>query len=291
MTNRAVGRSINGMAERFRERLEAPGPIVLPGCHDVLSSILSQEAGFEAIFLSGYGVAASHLGNPDIGLTTLTETSQVAKNVVSAVDVPVVVDVDNGYGNEENVGRTIYEMEAAGVAAIQLEDQIFPKRCGHSEGKKVLPAPIFLKKLESALKARQTPLCIIARTDSTDLDDAIARARDFLSAGAEAVIIDGLRGMEAIERVRREVRGHKQLNLIYGGKTPLLSVPEVAELGFKILLYSTPALYVMTRCLREWLPVLRKSGDLRSISDVSVAFEEFQTMIERSYKSRRLFQK
>jgi 2,3-dimethylmalate lyase len=280
-------RSINGMAERLRARLEEPGVLVLPGCHDVLSSLISVEAGFEAVFLSGYGVAASFLGNPDIGLTTLSETSQLARNVVTALPVPVVVDVDNGYGNEENVSRTIYEMEGAGVAAIQLEDQIFPKRCGHADDKKVLPVELYMKKLEAALKARQTPLSIIARTDSTELEDALKRARMYLDAGAEAVIIDGLRDSETMKRVGKEVHGHKQLNLILGGKTPIVTAEEAGKLGFKILLYSTPTLYLMSQVLRRLMPTLKSSGDLMSIAEFSTTFKDFQEFIEKNYRGRK----
>jgi 2-methylisocitrate lyase-like PEP mutase family enzyme len=279
--------SINGMAEQFRARLGRKETIALPGCYDVLSALISEDAGFEAIFLSGYGVAASFLGNPDIGLTTLSETSQLARNVVDAVNVPVVVDVDDGYGNEENVSRTIYEVESAGVAAIQMEDQISPKRCGHAEGKRVLPMEQYLSKLAAALKARQTPLCIIARTDSTDLDDAIRRARAYLEAGADAAIIDGLRSLDVVRRVGRDVPGNKQLNLIFGGKTPILTVDEAQEAGFKILLYSTPALYVSAHALRRFMPALREARDLKTISEVSLGFDEFQQFIERSYRDRK----
>ncbi|HEY7138993.1 MAG TPA: isocitrate lyase/PEP mutase family protein [Methylomirabilota bacterium] len=282
-----MANSINGMAERFRARLGQKATIPLPGCYDVLSALISEDAGFEAIFLSGYGVAASFLGNPDIGLTTLSETAQLARNVVDAVNVPVVVDVDDGYGNEENVSRTIYEVESAGVAAIQMEDQISPKRCGHAEGKRVLPVEQYLSKLAAALKARQTPLCIIARTDSTDLDDAIRRARKYLETGADAVIIDGLRSLEIVRRVGRDVPGNKQLNLIFGGKTPILTVDQAQEAGFKILLYSTPALYVAAHALRRFMPALRESRDLGAISEVSLGFDEFQTFIEKSYRERK----
>ncbi len=282
-----MANSINGMAEQLRARLGRPETIPLPGCYDVLSALISEDAGFEAVFLSGYGVAASFLGNPDIGLTTLSETAQLARNVVDAVNVPVVVDVDDGYGNEENVSRTIYEMESAGVAGIQMEDQISPKRCGHAEGKKVLPMESYLSKLAAALKARQTPLSIIARTDSTDLDDAVQRAQRYLDAGADAVIIDGLRSMDAVRRVGREVPGNKQLNLIFGGKTPILTVDQAQEAGFKILLYSTPALYVTAHALRQWLPALRQARDLKSIADASLQFDEFQQFIEKSYRERK----
>ncbi len=282
-----VTRSINGMAERFRARMAEPRIVALPGCFDALSAILSQEAGFEAVFLSGYGVAASSFGNPDIGLTSLTETAQFARNVVTAVNVPVVVDVDNGYGNEENVSRTIYEMEAAGVAAIQLEDQVFPKRCGHSDGKKVLPLPLYLQKLEAAMRARQTDLWIIARTDSPDLDDALMRARAFMAAGADAIIIDGLRDMTSVQRAAAEVVGPKQLNLINGGKTPLLTTRQAQELGFNILLYSTPTLYTAVQAMRRWLPILRETGDLAAISEGSCEFTAFQEFIEAQYRQRK----
>ena len=278
--------SINGMAERFRGLLKGPEPIELPGCYDVLSAMIMQRSGFPAVFLSGYGVAASLLGNPDIGLTGLLETALVAKNVIGAISVPLVVDADNGYGNEDNVSRTVYEFEYAGVAAMAMEDQVLPKKCGHSEGKQVLPLPLYMRKLECALKARQTPMVIIARTDSPTLDDGIMRAKQFVSAGADAVIIDGLKSLEDVHRVAAEVPGPKQINLIYGGKTPLLSVDELAKLGFKIVLYSTPGLYAITRTLETWMKVLKEKRDLKAISDVSVTFGDFQKLIEGAYGQR-----
>jgi 2-methylisocitrate lyase-like PEP mutase family enzyme len=168
-----------------------------------------------------------------------------------------------------------------------MEDQISPKRCGHAEGKKVLPMELYLSKLAAALKARQTPLSIIARTDSTDLDDAVQRARKYLETGADAAIIDGLRSMEAVRRVGREVPGNKQLNLIFGGKTPILTVDQAQEAGFKILLYSTPALYLTAHALRQWLPALRQSRDLKALTDASLQFDEFQQFIEKSYRERK----
>ena len=171
-------------ASRFRELLEQPGLVALPGCFDTWSAVLLERAGFPAVFVSGYGVAASLLGNPDIGLTSLEETLAVARRVVAAVDVPVVLDIDNGYGDEDNLIRTIREAEAAGIAAVQLEDQVLPKRCGHAHGKQVCSFDVALRKLEYALDARRGGMCIIARTDATNLDEAIRRARAFSAAGA-----------------------------------------------------------------------------------------------------------
>ncbi|MGK7914168.1 MAG: oxaloacetate decarboxylase, partial [Prochloraceae cyanobacterium] len=211
--------SFNGMAERFRQDLNAPGFIELAGCYDVLSAMFLAQSGFEAVFLSGYGVAASFLGNPDIGLTSLVETSTIAKNVSSAVKVPVIVDADNGYGNEDNVKRTVLELESAGAAALVLEDQILPKRCGHSGGKQILPLASYMRKLETALKVRQTSLCIVARTDAMEVTEGIERAKAFHAAGADILLIDGLKSLDDMRRVADEVPGHKQVNLIYGGLT------------------------------------------------------------------------
>lgn len=278
--------SINGMAERFRTMLAGASPIELPGCYDVLSSIIAQRAGFSSVFVSGYGVAASLLGNPDIGLTGLIETALVAKNVIGAISIPVVVDADNGYGNEDNVTRTVFELEYAGVAAMAMEDQVLPKKCGHSDNKVVLPLPLYMKKLECAMKARQTPMVIIARTDAPTLDEGILRAKQFYAAGADATIIDGLRSLDDVKRVADEVPGPKQINLIYGGKTPMLSVAELAKLGFKIVLYSTPALYAATQAMQTSLKKLKETGQLASIGDVSMKFGEFQNLIEGAYGER-----
>jgi 2-methylisocitrate lyase-like PEP mutase family enzyme len=281
-----MGSSINGMAERFRSFLDEPGPIELPGCYDVLSAMLLEEAGFASVFLSGYGAAASLLGNPDIGLTTLSETSALAKNLIAAINVPVVVDADNGYGNEDNVVRTVFELEHAGAAAMVMEDQVLPKRCGHAANKTVLPLHLYMRKLECALAARRTTMPIIARTDAMNLDEAIARAKAFHSAGADVTLIDGLQSLDAARRFAHEVPGPKQINLIHGGRTPLRSVAELHELGFKVILYSTPALFAVTSSLRRVLARLAETHDLRSIADASVGFDEFQQFIEARYERR-----
>jgi 2-methylisocitrate lyase-like PEP mutase family enzyme len=278
--------SINGMAERFRELLAGPAGVEVPGCYDVLSALVLERAGFEAVFLSGYGVAASLLGNPDIGLTTLLETSLVAKNVSSALTVPLVVDADNGYGNEDNVARTVSALEHAGAAAMILEDQVFPKRCGHAAGKQVIPLDQYMRKLDAALKARKTGMVVVARTDATTLEEGILRARRFYDAGADVMLIDGLGSMEALERVSAEVPGPKVVNLIYGGKTPLLTSAQLHTLGFKIVLYSTPALYVAANAMVSAMKLLNRTGDLGSISEQSTHFRDFQQFIESQYVRR-----
>lgn len=275
----------NRRADQFRELLAASGPIALPGAHDVMSAMILEDVGFKCVFLSGYGVAASFMGNPDIGLTSLIETSWVAKNVASRVRVPVVVDADNGYGNEDNVIRTVRELEYAGSAAIVIEDQVLPKRCGHTSDKKILPLPLYMKKLECALRNRETSMCIVARTDSMDLDDAILRAKTFHAAGADVLLIDGLRSPEAVRRVAEEVPGHKQINLIYGGVTEMRTVAEYHKMGFKIIQFSTPTLYVAAKALWTSMKQLQETEDLNSIASMSVGFKEFQGFIENWYKS------
>jgi len=279
--------SINGMAERVREQLARPGHVIeLPGCYDVLSAMVLESAGFSAVFLSGYGVAASLCGNPDIGLTTLSETVLMTRNTAAAVRVPLVVDADNGYGNEDNVTRVVAELEAAGAAAIILEDQVLPKRCGHAAGKAVVPLAAYMRKLEAAMRVRRTPLVIVARTDSPVLDDAIERARTFQAAGADVVLIDGLPSLEAIHRVADEVPGPKQINLIYGGKSPMLRLDELGRLGFKVVLYSTPALYVAFRAMTESMRVLQERHDLDAIAGHSASFGEFQKFLADRYADR-----
>jgi 2-methylisocitrate lyase-like PEP mutase family enzyme len=279
--------STNPMADRLRHLLASPEGLELPGCYDVLSAMILERAGFPAVFMSGYGAAASFLGNPDIGLTSLVETALITKNVAAALHVPLVVDADNGYGDEDSVVRTVLELERAGAAAIILEDQVFPKRCGHAAGKSVIPLDRYMRKLECALEARQTSLVVVARTDATTMDEGLRRAKCFAAAGADVTLVDGLPSREALQRVGTEVPGHKIINLIHGGKTPLLPSDELHELGFKIVLYSTPALYTAARAMLDSMSRLAVTRQLGSISEESIAFRDFQGMLESAYFQRR----
>jgi 2-methylisocitrate lyase-like PEP mutase family enzyme len=201
------------------------------------------------------------------------------------VRVPVVLVLDNGYGNEDNVARAVREAEAAGVAAVQLEDQVLPKRCGHAANKQVCDLDTSLRKLDHALAARRGGLCVIARTDSLDLDDAIHRAQRYSAAGADVTIVDGLNSEAAMRRVADEVPGPKQVNLIVGGKTPLLSNHELETIGFKIVLYSTPGLYVAVKALTEAFSSLREHGSLAAIAASGVEFAAFQALMETHYQN------
>jgi methylisocitrate lyase len=206
--------------------------------------------------------------------------------VTSAIRVPLVVDADNGYGDEDSVVRTVYELERAGAAGMILEDQVFPKRCGHAAGKAIIPLDKYLRKLDCALEARRTSMLIVARTDATSMDEGIARAKRFHAAGADVTLVDGLPSIEALRRVGEEVPGHKVINLIHGGKTPLLPSRDLHALGFKIVLYSTPALYAATRAMLDSMTKLARTRELESISDDSLSFREFQSLIEGEYFRR-----
>jgi 2-methylisocitrate lyase-like PEP mutase family enzyme len=210
----------------------------------------------------------------------------LTKNIAHAIDVPLVVDADNGYGNEDNVVRTVHELEHSGAAAMILEDQVFPKRCGHAGGKSVIPLDQYMRKLECALEARRTPMVIVARTDALSMDEGILRAKRFHGAGADVTLVDGLPSIEALKRVGEEVPGHKIINLIHGGKTPPLPSMQLHDLGFKIVLYSTPALYVATNVMMKAMALLRETRELGSISDQSTSFKEFQAFIEAQYFRR-----
>ena len=231
----------------LRAQLAAGQLIIAPGVFDGISASLTGRLGFSAAYLTGAGVAASGFGLPDIGLVTQTEMTERARMIVRAAGgIPVIADADTGYGAALNVVRTVQEYEAAGVAAIQLEDQAFPKKCGHLPDKEVIGAPEFVIKLEAAALARTDPdLVLIARTDALaplGLDEAIRRARLYAEAGADVVFIEAPRDTSEIERIAAEVPAPKLINLVAGGLTPLESAGRLAELGYAIAIHPGVAL-------------------------------------------------
>ncbi|HEY4024928.1 MAG TPA: isocitrate lyase/PEP mutase family protein [Candidatus Dormibacteraeota bacterium] len=226
----------------LRERLASGRLIVAPGVFDGISASLVARLGFPAGYLTGAGVAASGFGLPDIGLVTQTEMAERARVLVRALDgVPLIADADTGYGAALNVVRTVREYEAAGVAAIQLEDQAFPKKCGHLPDKELIGADEFLLKLRAALEVRTDPdLVVIARTDARGplgLDAAIERARSYAEAGADVVFVEAPQGTEEIERIAKEVPAPLLINLVIGGLTPLESSARLQELGYAIAIH------------------------------------------------------
>ncbi len=221
--------------------LAAPGLIVAPGAYDGISARLIEAGGFRAVYMTGAGTAASHLGQPDLGLATLTEMATHAGHLASCVSLPVIADADTGYGNALNVVRTVREYERAGVAGLHIEDQVAPKKCGHIAGKQVIPAKEFAEKVRAAVEHRTDPdLVVIARTDAravTSLDDAIERGNLYAEAGADAIFVEAPQSEDEIQRIAREVKAPLLANMVAGGRTPAIKVSELERLGFKIAIF------------------------------------------------------
>ncbi|GLY40157.1 carboxyvinyl-carboxyphosphonate phosphorylmutase [Amycolatopsis sp. NBRC 101858] len=250
---------------RLRELLAGEDLVVAPGAYDALSARLVEAAGFPAVYMTGFGTTASLLGRPDVGLLTMTEMVQAAGRIRSVVEVPVIADADTGYGNALNVIRTVREYEAAGVAAIHLEDQVAPKRCGHLEGKRVVPAATMVDRVRAAVAARSDPdFVLIARTDARaveGLDAAIDRARRYRDAGADVLFVEALQSEAEIERVAGTFRDVPLLfNWAEGGKTPPLGRERLRELGFRLVICPISTLLAATEAMRSVLARIARDG-------------------------------
>jgi methylisocitrate lyase len=264
--------------KKMRELLARDRLLPAPGAFDGLSARLVQEAGFEAVYLSGGSVARS-TGMPDLGLMTMSEVIERARQVVGAVQIPVIADADTGYGNALSVVRTVREFERAGVAAIHIEDQVTPKRCGHLEGKEVIPCAEMENKLRAALEARSEPdFVIIARTDSraTDgLDEAIERAQSFARLGADAVFIEAAESEAELETIARSIRDVPlMVNMFKGGKTPLLPASRLEEIGYRIAIFPSDTQRAAIYAMQEALAVLKRDGSTAAIDERMATFQE-----------------
>jgi methylisocitrate lyase len=257
--------------------------LVVPGVYDVLSAVLAERAGFPAVVLTGYGLAASQLGEPDFGLLTQSEVLDAARRVVSAVGIGVIVDGDTGYGGPLNVQRMVRELVAMGARGVLLEDQRWPKRCGHMRGKEVIPAEEHAAKLRAAVDARgDAPFAITARTDALEthgLDEAIRRARLYKEAGASLLFVEGPRNVEELRRIGAELPGPLVVNLIEGGRTPLCSLEELAEMGFFSVGFVLSGLYAAARALDETYREIRRAGTTQRLGDRLMSFDEFNALI------------
>jgi carboxyvinyl-carboxyphosphonate phosphorylmutase len=277
----------NGRAPRarLRELLSAGPPLVAPGAYDALSARLIEQAGFDVVYMTGFGTTASLIGRPDVGLLSGAEMVDNARRIVSAVDVPVIADADTGYGNALNVVRTVQLYEQAGVAGIQLEDQVMPKKCGHMSGKALVGADEMVGKIRAAVAARTDPdLVIIARTDAvavSGLDEALNRARAFAEAGADLLFVEAPTSEEDIARVAKELAGVAPLvfNWAEGGRTPPLSLDRIAELGFSLVIYPIGTLLAATAGIRSLLATLKAEGTPASALGGLPSFEDFTDLI------------
>jgi len=273
-----------GGAARLRALLESGEMIVAPGAFDPLSARLVEEAGFPAVYMTGFGTSAALIGRPDVGLLTMTEMAGNAGRIAACVDIPVIADADTGYGNPLNVIRTVGAYEAAGVAGIHIEDQVSPKKCGHMEGKLVIPAQEMAAKVRAAVEARTQPeFVIIARTDARaveGLERALHRARLYREAGADALFIEALTSEAEAEEAVRAFPGVPLLfNWAEGGKTPPIGLDRLRELGYRIVIFPIGTLLAATGAMRRILREIARAGTPAAAMHELPTFAEFVDFI------------
>ena len=271
------------LTTRLRELVNAPETLVAPGAQDALSAMLVEEAGFDAVFVGDYNASAMLLGKPDYGLVTLAEMTDLVRTITSVVDIPLIADGGCGFGNALNVMRTVEAYEGAGAAGITIEDQVFPKRCGHMEGKQVVPLAEMIGKIEAARKARSDDdLVIVARTDSIytgGMDEAVARGKAFAEAGADAFWADAVPTLDDLARLVQEVPLPVQVAMIEGGKTPHSTTAQLEEIGVAIELCGLTTLYAAAGGIRHALSVLRRDGITRAALDRMIVFDDFNELV------------
>lgn len=271
-------------AKVLRGMLKEPGIIVAPGVYDGISARVIEQAGFQAAFMTGAGTAAGAIGEPDIGLTTLTEMVGTCKTLSMTLNIPLICDADTGYGNALNVIRTVHEYEMAGAAAVQFEDQLAPKRCGHMSGKVVIPADEFAQKIKAAVEEKYyKDTLIIARTDSRGIegfDGAVERSKRYIDAGADILFFEAPQSVEEVRKVAELFKDQVPLlsNQVFGGKTPSLTADELEEMGYKIVIFGSTMPYTASVLLRQIADRLMKNRTDKDIIPGGNAMDLFKTM-------------
>ena len=270
-------------AKLIRDALAHHGQLIMPGVYDALSAKIAARAGFEVVFITGYSLSATLLGEPDFGVLTQTEVVGAAQRICSVIDTPVIVDADTGYGNAINVIRTVEDLLRAGAAGMFLEDQIWPKRCGHMKGKQVIPLDEQLKKLSAAIEAKAgRDFFIVARTDARQalgLAEAIKRGKAFKDAGADAVFIEAPENKEEMAEIASQVQGPLVANMLERGVTPLMGPKELKELGFDLVVWPLAPLYSVAKSLADIYRTLRRDGSTKEILDHLMPFNEFNSIV------------
>ncbi|MHA6689886.1 isocitrate lyase/PEP mutase family protein [Devosia sp. A449] len=251
-------------AQKLKNLLARPQIIMAPGAPDSITAKLVERAGFDAIYMTGFGATASRLGMPDIGLLSQTEMTEHARNMVRAVDIPIIADADTGYGGPSNIHRTVREYIQAGVAAIHLEDQVAPKRCGQMAGVKLMDADENVLRLKAAIEARgNDDLVIIGRTDAmpaVGAEEAIRRAHMYQDAGVDLVFVDGIKKIAEVEAVAKAVKGPKVVSIVDGNETTALTAADLQEMGFSVVFYAVTALFTATHAVAQALSSLKAEG-------------------------------
>lgn len=275
---------------RLKELLHAKEIVVAPGAHDVMTAKIIEKVGFDMAYMTGYGTAASTLGKPDIGLLCMSEMLDRARKLASATNIPIVADGDTGFGNAVTLVRTIEDFEDAGVAGIQLEDQVAPKRCGHMVGRKVVSMEEMVGKIEAAVATRKDPdFVIIARTDartSYGIDEAIKRAIAYEKAGADAIFVESIETIEEMKLVNQVIKVPTIVNIVEGGKTPELTDKELEELGFNLVIHPVASTYVMAKAVFDLMYALKRDGSTAAFADKMITFKEFNELIGLSEFSK-----
>jgi 2-methylisocitrate lyase-like PEP mutase family enzyme len=270
--------------DALRDLLGGGRIVQAPGAPDALAARLVEAAGFPAIYMTGFGATASRLGRPDIGLLAQTEMTTHARDMVRAVKIPIIADADTGYGGPANIERTIEEYAQAGVAALHLEDQVAPKRCGQLAGIRLIPAEENVRRLKCALAARPAggPL-VIGRTDAMPAsgpDEAIRRAKLYQDAGVDLVFVDGVKHIAEVEAVARHVPGPKVVSIVDGNETVALTADELQAMGFSVVLYAVTTLFAAARAMADALAALRQHGTPGKAAHAIMSYAEFSTLVD-----------
>jgi 2-methylisocitrate lyase-like PEP mutase family enzyme len=270
---------------RLKELVAKRQALTVPGVANALFARVAEDVGFPVIYATGAGIANMQLGAPDIGLTTLTEVASAVASMADAVSVPMIVDADTGFGNALNMVRTVRVLERAGAAGLQIEDQVFPKRCGHFAGKDVIPLDEMIKKIKAAVATRHAgDLQIIARTDARaveGLDRAIERAHRFAEAGADMTFVEAPLSLAELERIAKELKVPQVANIVHGGRTPDPGRAAFVKMGFSIVLYANAGLQAALRACAQVFSTLRAEGSLENAVSLLASFEERQRSVAK----------
>ena len=258
---------------------------IVPGAPNALFARIIEDLGYEAVYVTGAGIANMHLGAPDIGLTTVTEVANIVACIADAVSIPLIVDADTGFGNRLNCYRTVRLLERAGASALQLEDQVFPKKCGHFAGKAVIPASDMVDKLKAALDARvDANMKIIARTDAraiTSMNEALDRAAAYIEAGADATFVEAPTSLEELALIPQRLEAPQIANMVFGGLTPEPGQKAMADMNYAMVLYANAALQTAIKAVTESLTSLRDTGSLAAASEQLAGFDQRQAVVRK----------
>lgn len=260
--------------------------LILPGVYDALTAKIAEQVGFEAAFQTGYGTSASLLGMPDFGFLDAGETLGNARRIINCVNIPIIVDIDTGYGNPLNVWKIVKDLEKIGAKGIFLEDQVWPKRCGHMMGKTVIPKEEYILKLQAAIDAREDDdFIIVARTDSLaqfGIEEAIERGKEYKKIGADVIFIEAPKTIDQMELIAKEIKAPLLANMIEEGITPNLSADQLRQMGYKLVVFPLSALYSSTFAIKQTLQTLKKTGTTRELKNRMITFQEFNDLVNLS---------